>query len=157
MKKLVSDVVVEILQQWGVERVYGIPNDTIDPLMESLRRQTQIQFILVRHEEAAAFAAAMEARLNGKIAVCIASQGPGAIHLLNGMYDAAMDGVPVIAITGQIQTALIGTRMVQEVNQNILFNDVCSFNGVVINPEQTIQVLSRAFRSAIMKRGPAHI
>ncbi len=157
MKKLVSDVVVEVLQQWGVERVYGIPNDTIDPLVESLRRQTQIQFIRVRHEEAAAFAASMEARLNGKIAVCIASQGPGAIHLLSGLYDAAMDGVPVLAITGQIDTSLIGTRMVQEVNQNVLFNDVCCFNSVVINPEQAVQVLSRAFRSAIMKRGPAHL
>ena len=157
MKKLVSDVVVEVLQQWGVKRVYGIPNDTIDPLMESLRNQSQIQFILVRHEETAAFAASMEARLNGKIAVCIASQGPGAIHLLSGMYDAAMDGIPVLAITGQVDTSLLFTRMVQEVNQNVLFNDVCCFNGVVINPEQTIQVLSRAFRSAIMKRGPVHL
>lgn len=157
MKKLVSDVIVEMLTQWGIERIYGIPNDTIDPLMESLNRQDKIKFILVRHEEAGSYAASMEARLNGKIAVCLSAQGPGAIHLLNGMYDAAMDGVPLLAITGQIETSLLGTRTVQEVNQNVLFNDVCCFNGSIINPEQTIQILSRAYRSAIMKKGPAHV
>lgn len=157
MKKRVSDKIVEMLSAWGVKKIYGVPGNTIDPLLESLHKQNQIEFILVRNEQAAAFAASMEAKLTGKIGVCLACQGPGAINLLNGLYDAAMDGAPVLAITGQLETSVLGTIMVQEINQSDLFSDVCCYNQLLVNAEQTVPVFSRAFRSALMKKGVAQV
>lgn len=157
MAKNVSDQIVEFLTEMGVKYIYGIPGDTIDSLMESLRKQDKIKFIVMRHEEAGAFAACAQAKLTGELAVCIACQGPGAIHLLNGLYDAAMDGVPVLAITGQVATNVMGTGAVQEVNQVSLFHDVSVYNQELRNPAQVLPVFTAACQLAEARRGVAHI
>lgn len=157
MSKNVSDQVVEILTQIGVKHIFGIPGDTIDSMMESLREQEAIDFIILRHEETGAFAASAQAKLTGELAVCVACQGPGAIHLLNGLYDAALDQVPVLAITGQIDSSLIGTHATQEINQIQLFDEVAIYNQEVRSAANLPEVLALACQNAISKRGVAHI
>src|SRR6202043_1266555 len=101
MTRTASDVLIDTIQAWGVDVVFGLPGDGINGIMEALRkRQDKIRFIQVRHEEAAAFAACGYAKFTGRLGCCIATSGPGGIHLLNGLYDAKLDGVPVLAITG---------------------------------------------------------
>src|SRR5437867_6084223 len=115
MAATAADVLVDRLIDWGVRVVFGLPGDGINGLMEALRtRQEQITFIQVRHEEAAAFMACGYAKYTGRLGVCLATSGPGAIHLLNGLYDAKMDGAPVLALTGQTYHDLIGTHYQQE-------------------------------------------
>src|SRR5215204_4024908 len=110
MKKIASDIFVERLIDWGVDTVFGLPGDGINGIMEALRRvQDQIRFVHVRHEESAAFAACGYAKFTGRLGVCLATSGPGAIHLLNGLYDAKLDQAPVLAITGMPYHDLIGT------------------------------------------------
>ena len=157
MSKNVSDQIVEILTDVGVSHIFGIPGDTIDSLMESLRKQDKLQFILMRHEEAGAFAACAQAKLSGELAVCVACQGPGAVHLLNGMYDAALDRVPMLAITGQVDSSLIGTHTVQEIDQMSLFEDATVYNQEVRSAENLPEVLTLAIQTAITRRGAAHI
>ncbi len=157
MSKNVSDQMVEILSQVGVKQIFGIPGDTIDSLMESLRSQDKIQFIIMRHEASGAFAASAQAKLTGELAVCVACQGPGAVNLLNGLYDAALDRVPVLAITGQVSSELIGTGMPQEINQLSLFNDVAIFNQEVRSAENFPQLLMLAAQAAINHKGVAHL
>lgn len=153
----VSDQIIKILAQVGVKQIFGIPGDTIDSMMESLRNQNDIEFIIMRHEEAGAFAASAQAKLTGNLAVCVACQGPGSIHLLNGLYDAALDRVPVLAITGQVESSLIGTRMPQEINQLTLFSEVAVYNQEIRTAENLPRVLTLACRAALNKRGVAHI
>lgn len=153
----VSDQIVDILNQIGVKRIYGIPGDTIDSMMESLRKQKNIDFIVMRHEETGAFAASCHAKLTGEIGVVAACQGPGANHLVNGLYDAMLDHVPVLAITGAIETQLIGTRMPQETNQIKLFDDCTVYNAEVRSAENLPHVLELAIHKAYSKRGPAHV
>lgn len=153
----VSDQIIKILTQIGVKQIFGIPGDTIDSMMESMRNQKDIEFIILRHEESGAFAASAQAKLTGKLAVCVACQGPGSIHLLNGLYDAALDRVPVLAITGQVESDLIGTRMPQEINQLNLFNEVAVYNQEIRTADNLPRVLTLACRTALNKRGVAHI
>src|SRR5205085_4859009 len=128
-------VFVEGLLAWGVDTIFGLPGDGINGLMESLRkRRDRIRFIQVRHEEAAALAAVGYSKFSGRLGVCIATTGPGAIHLLNGLYDAKLDGAPVLAITGQTYHDLLGMRYQQEVNLLQLFSDVTVFNQQVMGP-----------------------
>jgi len=157
MSRTVSDRIVDFLSEQGVRQVFGIPGDTIDSLMESLRKQSRVHFVIMRHEEAGAFAASAQAKLSGNLGVCVGCQGPGAIHLLNGLYDAAMDHVPVLAITGQIPRDQIGTMMPQEINQMRLFEDVAVYNQEVRSPENLEAVLSQAVRQALVRRGVAHL
>lgn len=111
MAKTTADVLFERLAGWGVDTVFGLPGDGINGFMEALRtHKDKIRFIQVRHEEGAAFAACGYAKFSGRLGVCIATSGPGAIHLLNGLYDARMDGAPVLAITGQTYHDLLGMR-----------------------------------------------
>src|SRR6059058_3361297 len=125
MKTTASDVLVDTLLAWGVDTVFGIPGDGINGIIEAFRkRQDRIRFIQVRHEEAAAFAACSYAKFTGRLGVCLATSGPGAIHLLNGLYDAKLDGAPVLAITGMTYHDLIGTHYQQDVNTDYLFQDV---------------------------------
>src|SRR5438094_893738 len=132
--------------------------DGINGLMEALReRQDDIRFVLVRHEEAAAFAACAYAKFTGKLGACIATSGPGGIHLLNGLYDAKLDMAPVVAITGQTYSDLIGSHYQQEVDMLRLFDDVTIYNQEVINPNQTEMLVSEACRHALNQRGVAHI
>src|ERR1041384_746959 len=125
MSTTASDVLVETLLAWGVDTVFGIPGDGINGIIEAFRkRQDKIRFIQVRHEEAAAFAACGNAKFTGRLGVCVATSGPGGIHLLNGLYDAKLDGVPVLAITGLQFHDLLNTGTQQDVELDKLFMDV---------------------------------
>ena len=157
MPKNVSDQIVEFLTEIGVKYIYGIPGDTIDSLMESLRKQDKIKIVVMHHEEAAALAASAQAKLTGELAVCVACQGPGAIHLLNGLYDAATDHAPVLAITGQIASNLIGSGMPQEINQIALFEEVALYNQELRHPDQVLPVFTSAVQAAKDYQGVAHI
>src|SRR5881227_2050181 len=124
-----ADVLVEALIDWGVEVIFVLPGDGINGIMESLRtHQDKIRFVQVRHEEAAAFMACGYAKWTGKLGCCLATSGPGGIHLLNGLYDAKLDGVPVLAITGLQFHDLIDTHTQQDVELDKLFIDVAKYN-----------------------------
>ena len=157
LSRTVSDRIVEFLAEMGVRQIFGIPGDTIDSLMEALRIQSAVHFVVMRHEEAGAFAASAQAKLSGNLAVCVGCQGPGAIHLLNGLYDAALDHVPVLAITGQVPREQIGTGRPQEIDQLRLFGDVAIYNQEVRSPDNLELVLSQAVREALVLRGVAHL
>src|SRR6266566_1888949 len=130
-----ADCLVEGLIEWGVEVIFGLPGDGINGIMESLRtRQDRIRFVQVRHEEAAALMACGYAKYTGKLGVCLATSGPGGIHLLNGLYDAKLDGAPVLAITGMPFHDLIGTCTQQDVALDRLFMDVAKFNQRIMGP-----------------------
>ena len=125
MTSTAADILIDSLHDWGVEVIFGLPGDGINGIMESLRRRhEQIRFIQVRHEEAAAFMACGYAKYSGKLGACLATSGPGGIHLLNGLYDAKLDGQPVLAITGHHYHDLIDTHAQQDVNLDRLFADV---------------------------------
>ncbi len=154
----VSDVLVETLIDWGVEAVFGLPGDGINGIFESLRTHAdQIDFVQVRHEEAAAFMACAYAKFTGRLGVCIATSGPGGIHLLNGLYDAKMDGQPVLAITGLAFHDLIGTHGQQDVELDKLYMDVAIYNERVMGPTHVENVAHLACRAATEFRGVAHV
>ena len=153
-----SDVLIEVLIDWGVEVVFGLPGDGINGIMEALRtHQDKIKFLQVRHEEAAAFMACGYAKTTGKLGVCLATSGPGGIHLLNGLYDAKMDGAPVLAITGLQYHDLIGTMTQQDVPLDKLFMDVCAFDERVMGPTHVEPLAELAIRTAISYHRVAHI
>ena len=153
-----SDVLVETLLDWGVEIIFGLPGDGINGVMESLRtHEDKIRFIQVRHEEAAAFMACGYAKYTGKLGVCLATSGPGGIHLLNGLYDAKLDGAPVLAITGLQFHDLIGTFTQQDVALDKLFMDVCVYNERIMGAAHVENVVELACRTALAYRGVAHI
>lgn len=158
MATTAGDVLVESLIEWGVEVVFGIPGDGINGIIEALRtRQEQIRFIQVRHEEAAAFAACGYAKWTGRLGVCIATSGPGGIHLLNGLYDAKLDGQPVLAITGLQFHDLVDTFTQQDVELDKLFIDVADYNARIMGPNHVENVVALACRSALANRGVSHI
>src|SRR6476646_4884993 len=153
-----SDVLADRLIDWGVRVVFGLPGDGINGIMEALRvRQDQISFVQVRHEEAAAFMACGYAKYTGKLGVCLATSGPGAIHLLNGLYDAKLDGAPVLALTGQTYHDLMGMRYQQEVDLLSLFKDVAVYNQQVLGAGHARALVDAACRAALASRGVAHI
>jgi pyruvate dehydrogenase (quinone)/pyruvate oxidase len=153
-----SDVLVERLIAWGVDTIFGLPGDGINGVFEALRKQKdRIRFIHVRHEEAAAFMACAYAKFTGRLGVCIATSGPGGIHLLNGLYDAKLDHAPVLAITGLQHSDLIGTFTQQDVALDKLFIDVATFNERVMNGAHMESLADLAIRSALTSRGVAHI
>jgi pyruvate dehydrogenase (quinone) len=153
-----ADLLFDRLMRWGVSIVFGLPGDGINGLVEALRkRQEQIRFVQVRHEEAAAFMACGYAKFTGKLGVCLATSGPGAIHLLNGLYDAKLDGAPVLAITGQTYHDLMGSRYQQEVDLLSLFKDVSVYNQQVMGSGQVQSLVDGACRSALASKGVAHL
>ena len=153
-----SDVLVERLLAWGVDTIFGLPGDGINGVMEALRKQKdKIRFIHVRHEESAAFMACAYAKFTGRLGVCLATSGPGGIHLLNGLYDAKMDQQPVLAITGMQYNDVTGTFGQQDVELDKLFMDVAVYNERVMSAAHMEPVADLAIRSAIDKRGVAHI
>jgi len=153
-----ADVLVETLIKWQVEFVFGIVGDGINSIIEALRkRQDKIRFVTVRHEEAAAFMASGYAKHTGKLGVCVATTGPGAVHLLNGLYDAKMDSTPVLAITGSTFHDLAGTHFMQAVDTQALMRDVAIYNIAVTGPIHAGIVGNLACRSAVGKRGVAHL
>lgn len=158
MAETSAEILIDILHDWGVEVVFGLPGDGINGLMEALRkRQNKIRFIQVRHEEAAAFMACGYAKYTGKLGVCLATSGPGGIHLLNGLYDAKMDGAPVLAITGHHFHDLIDTHAQQDVDLDKVFADVSVYNTRIMGPAHVEQVTNLACRTALSYRGVAHI
>ena len=153
-----SDVLVEKLLAWGVDTIFGLPGDGINGVIEALRKkQDKIRFIHVRHEESAAFMACAYAKFTGKLGVCLATSGPGGIHLLNGLYDAKMDQAPVLAITGMQFRDLTGTFGQQDVELDKLFMDVAAYNQRVMDAPHMGPVADLAIRSAIDKRQVSHI
>src|SRR3989442_3074547 len=153
-----AEVLIDRLIDWGVEVIFGLPGDGINGIMEALRtRQEKIRFIQVRHEESAAFRACGYAKYTGKLGVCLATSGPGGIHLLNGLYDAKLDHQPVLAITGLQFHDLIGTRTQQDVALDKLFMDVAVYNERVMGATHVENVVDLACRTALAYRGVAHI
>jgi pyruvate dehydrogenase (quinone) len=153
MAELVSDFLVKRLTEWGVKRVYGYPGDGINGIMGALERAGTIDFIQVRHEEMAAFMACAHAKFTGDVGVCMATSGPGAIHLLNGLYDARLDHQPVVAIVGQSSRLAIGGAYQQEVDLQNLFKDVASeYVQTAMAPAQVRHLIDRAFRIALCQR-----
>ncbi|MCU1286245.1 MAG: pyruvate oxidase [Acidobacteriales bacterium] len=153
-----ADVLIERLIDWGVDTVFGLPGDGINGIMEALRtHQDRIRFIQVRHEESAAFMACAYAKFTGRLGVCLATSGPGGIHLLNGLYDAKMDGQPVLALTGMAFHDLIGTMQQQDVQLDKVFADVAVFNERVMGTTHVESLVDLACRTALAYRGVAHI
>ncbi|HYZ84513.1 MAG TPA: thiamine pyrophosphate-dependent enzyme [Bryobacteraceae bacterium] len=153
-----ADVFVDSLIDWGVDTVFGIPGDGINGIMEALRtRQDRIRFIQVRHEESAAFMACAWAKYTGKLGVCLATSGPGGLHLINGLYDAKGDGQPVLAITGMHYHDLLSTYAQQDVELDKVFEDACVYNARVMGSAHIENLVDLACRSALVYRGVSHI
>ncbi|GAB3551062.1 thiamine pyrophosphate-requiring protein [Arthrobacter tumbae] len=154
--RLVADGIVERLTAWGVDRVFGYSGDGINPVLGALRRAGSPAFIQARHEENAAFMAVGHAKYTGRVGVVLSTQGPGAVHLLNGLYDARMDSVPVVALVGQQSQTVLGSAYQQEIDLQSLFKDVASgFRQQVNSPDQAPMVIDRAFKAALATRSPA--
>ncbi|HEY1283858.1 MAG TPA: thiamine pyrophosphate-dependent enzyme [Steroidobacteraceae bacterium] len=157
-QRTAADTLIDTLKAWGVDVVFGLPGDGINGIMEALRRaQKEIRFVQVRHEETAAFMACGYAKVTGKLGVCLATSGPGGIHLLNGLYDAKLDGQPVLAITGLQFHDLLHTLQQQDVELDKLFMDVAVYNTRVMGPAHVRNVTELACRAALAERGVAHI
>ncbi len=158
MANTAADILLETISDWGVEVIFGLPGDGINGIMEALRkRKDKIRFIQVRHEESAAFMACAYAKYTGKLGVCLATSGPGGIHLLNGLYDAKLDGQPVLAITGHHFHDLIDTHAQQDVSLDRLFMDVAVYNTRVMGAAHVENIADLACRTALAYRGVAHI
>src|SRR3984957_15603956 len=158
MSKIAAQALIERLAEWGVDTVFGLPGDGINGIMEGLRRHSdRIRFFLVHHEEAAAFMATGYAKATGRLGVCLATSGPGAIHLLNGLYDAKLDHAPVLAITGMQETQMLGTGYQQEVAPEKLFMDVAEYDQVVMVPAQLPTLVDLAIRHALARRTVSHL
>jgi pyruvate dehydrogenase (quinone) len=158
MAQTAADLLIDVLHDWGVDTIFGLPGDGINGIMEALRKKRDtIRFVQVRHEEAAAFMACGYAKFTGRLGVCVATSGPGGLHLLNGLYDAKLDGQPVLAITGMPYHDLIGTRTQQDVELDKVFADVAEYSVRVMGPTHVENVAHLACRTALLRRGVAHI
>ncbi|WP_297731105.1 thiamine pyrophosphate-dependent enzyme [uncultured Maricaulis sp.] len=153
----VADLLLDILAAHGVQQVYGVPGDAINDFTFALEKRDDMEFVMVRHEEAGAFMASAQAKLTGRMTACMGTSGPGAIHLLNGLYDAKMDHAPVIAITGQAPTKFVGTEYHQEVALERLFSDVAEYTRTVMTPDQLPDVMIEACKAALAGPGVGHI
>jgi pyruvate dehydrogenase (quinone) len=153
-----ADVLIESLIDWGVDTIFGIPGDGINGIMESLRtHKDKIRFIQTRHEEAAAFMACGYAKFTGRLGVCLATSGPGGIHLLNGLYDAKLDGQPVLALTGLQFHDLVGTYTQQDVALDKLYIDVATYNERIMGPTHVENVIDLAVRTSLAYRTVSHV
>lgn len=153
MARTVGTFILERLQQWGVRRIFGYPGDGIDGIMGGFHHVPELRFIQVRHEEMAAFMACAHAKFTGEVGVCLATSGPGAIHLLNGLYDAVADHQPVVAIVGQSDRNAMGGDYQQEVDLHSLFKDVAhEYVQTAMTPTQIRQLVDRAMRIAAAER-----
>ncbi|MCX3063043.1 thiamine pyrophosphate-requiring protein [Streptomyces beihaiensis] len=154
----VADYVLQRLSEWGVGRVYGYPGDGINGMLGAFdRAQGSPEFIQVRHEEMAAFMACAHAKFTGEVGCCTATSGPGAVHLLNGLYDAKLDHQPVVAVVGQQKRLCLGAHYQQEIPLDRLFADVSEFCQMIVHPGQARHVIDRAFKTALTTRGVATI
>src|SRR5271166_2030487 len=155
MPRRVAELLVDVLLEAGVQRVYGVSGDSLNGITDSIRTRNQIQWVHVRHEETAAFAAGAEAHLTGKLAVCAGSCGPGNLHLINGLYDCHRSRVPVLAIAAQIPSQEIGSTYFQETHPELIFRECSDYCGTVSEPEQMPRVLEIAIQTALARRGVA--
>jgi pyruvate dehydrogenase (quinone) len=151
MSRTAAEFLVEALEQTGVKRVYGVVGDSLNGFSDALRRRKSIDWIHMRHEEAAAFAAGAEAHLTGKLAVCAGSCGPGNLHLINGLFDCQRSGVPVLAIAAHIPSSEIGIDYFQATHPETLFKECSHYVELVSSPTQLPQILKRAIRVAVAK------
>ncbi|CCB64898.1 protein of unknown function [Hyphomicrobium sp. MC1] len=155
MARIAADFLTETLQQAGIKRVYGVVGDSLNGFTDSLRRHGTIEWVHMRHEEAAAFAAGAEAQLTGELAACCGSCGPGNLHLINGLYDCHRSRVPVLAIAAHLPSSELGIDYFQATHPEILFRECSHFVELVSNPNQLPQILERAMRVAVAKKGVA--
>lgn len=156
--KTASHLLLDVLEQWGIDTIYGLPGDGINGIMEALRqRQDRIRFILARNEEGAAFMACAHAKWTGRIGCCLATTGPGGVHLLNGLYDAKFDRAPVLAITGLPYQDLMQTYTQQDIDHTRLFSDVAAYSTAIFSAAHVENAASLACRTALGRRGVAHI
>src|ERR1700743_1083727 len=150
-----ADLITEILHTVGVRRIYGVVGDSLNGITDSLRKRGDIDWVHMRHEEGAAFAAGAEAHLTGELAVCAGSCGPGNLHLINGLFDCHRSGVPVLAIAAHIPSREIGSDYFQATHPEALFKECSHYVELVSNPAQLPQILARAIRTAVGRRGVA--
>ncbi|MFJ6841614.1 thiamine pyrophosphate-dependent enzyme [Streptomyces griseoluteus] len=155
MARTVARLVVDTLEELGVRQVFGVVGDALNPFTDAIRASDAVSWVGCRHEEAAAFAAGAQSQLTDTLGVCMGTVGPGSVHLLNGLYDAAKSGTPVLAIAGQVPQAEIGTDYFQEVDNDLLFKDVAVFRATVTSPAQLPALLEVAVRTAVGRRGVA--
>ncbi|MFJ4672483.1 thiamine pyrophosphate-dependent enzyme [Kitasatospora purpeofusca] len=155
MARTVARVIVDALQELGVRHVFGVVGDALNPLTDAIRTTDGLDWVGCRHEEAAAFAAGAQSQLSGTLGVCMGTVGPGSVHLLNGLYDAAKSRTPVLAIAGQVPSAEMGSDYFQEVDNDMLFRDVAVFRATVTSVDQLPRMLESAVRSAVSERGVA--
>src|SRR6204780_35245 len=152
-KNRVADLVTKVLAEAGIRRIYGVPGDSLNGITDSIRERKDIEWIHVRHEETAAFAAGAEAHLTGSLAVCAGSCGPGNLHLINGLYDCQRSRVPVLAIAAQVPSAELGSGYFQETHPEHLFAQCSHYCELVSQPEQMPRVLEIAMQTALSRRG----
>src|SRR5271163_208222 len=155
MARSTADFMAEALLQAGVKRIYGVVGDSLNGFTDALRRLRVIDWVHMRHEEGAAFAAGAEAHLTGSLAVCAGSCGPGNLHLINGLFDCQRSGVPVLAIAAHIPSTEIGIDYFQATHPESLFRECSHYVELVSNPSQLLQILTRAMRVAVARRGVA--
>ncbi|MER6180187.1 thiamine pyrophosphate-dependent enzyme [Streptomyces sp. NPDC001652] len=155
MARTVARVIVDALGELGVRQVFGIVGDALNPVTDAIRTTESLEWVGCRHEEAAAFAASAQSQLTGTLGVCMGTVGPGSVHLLNGLYDAAKSHAPVLAIAGQVPLAELGSDYFQEVDNDALFSDVAVFRATVTSPGQLPQMLETAVRTALGRKGVA--
>ncbi|MFD9271059.1 thiamine pyrophosphate-dependent enzyme [Streptomyces goshikiensis] len=155
MARTVARVIIDALKDLGVRHVFGVVGDALNPLTDAIRTTDELTWVGCRHEEAAAFAAGAQSQLSGTLGVCMGTVGPGSVHLLNGLYDAAKSRTPVLAICGQVPLAEIGSDYFQEVDNDLLFRDVSVYRATVTSPEQMPRMLESAVRAAVTQGGVA--
>ena len=155
--RTVAEAILEQLHQWGVKRIYGVIGDAIFSLMDAIARQNQIKFIAVKNESVASLMASAEAKLTGRLGVCISQMGPGLGNLMNGLGDAYLDQAPVLAITGQAPLNKIGTDYKQYVDQQELVKPFARYSTLVVHPDTSIEVLSKAMHTALSESAVAHL
>src|ERR1700729_2014824 len=154
MSKKVADVLWEMLAKAGVKRCYGIVGDALNPVVDALRRNGTIEFVPVRHEEYGVFAAVAEAYFTGNPVVVCGTAGPGVVHLFNGLMDARKEGAPIIAIAGDVESSIIDTSALEELNPYKFFEPVSLYTARLVNPEQSRAVISTAILTAVLEKGP---
>ena len=157
MSKKVCEMILDILAPVSTKQFFGMTGDTLNPLLDAIRRDGRFEWHGVRHEEAGAFAAGAQAKLTGKLGLCAGTTGPGALHLINGLYDAKRDRAPVLAITGHIPTSEQGASYFQETNLTGIFDDICVYNQYLSSPKQMPRMVQQAVQTALTEGGVAHI
>jgi pyruvate dehydrogenase (quinone) len=154
MSKKVADVLWEMLAKAGVKRCYGIVGDALNPVVDALRRNGAIEFVPVRHEEYGVFAAVAEAYFTGNPVVVCGTAGPGVVHLFNGLMDARKEGAPIIAIAGDVETSILDTSSLEELNPYKFFEAASLYTARLVNPEQARAVINTAILTAVLEKGP---